>query len=77
MNLRDVPINDKDLQIFIIESTNREREEVEVQKERIYVPVELLKVRCGRLATDNVGIAHEIRPQTMANDPPLLFPTRF
>ncbi len=71
MNLKNVPINDKDLQTFIIERTNREREEVEVQKERIYVPVELLKVRSGRLGTDNVGIAPEIRRQTMANGPPL------
>ncbi len=71
MNLQNVPLNDKDLQIFIIESTNRQREEVEVQKERIYVPVELLKVRSVRLGTDNVGIAHQIRPQTMANGPTL------
>ncbi len=71
LNLRNVPINDEDLPNFMIESTNREREEVEVQKERIYVSVELLKVRSGRQVPDNVGIAHEIRSQTMANGPPL------
>jgi hypothetical protein len=48
---------------FIIQSTDTEREEVEVEKERIYVPVELLKVRSGRLGTDTLGIAHEIRRQ--------------
>jgi hypothetical protein len=71
VNLRNVPINDEDLPNFMIESTNREREEVEVQKERIYVSVELLKVRSGRQVPDNVGIANEIRSQTMANGPPL------
>jgi hypothetical protein len=35
VNLKNVPINDKDLENFMIESTNREREEVEVQNERI------------------------------------------
>jgi BRCT domain type II-containing protein len=35
LNLKNVPINDKDLQNFMIESTNREREEVELQNARI------------------------------------------
>jgi hypothetical protein len=35
VNLRNVPINDEDLPNFMIESTSREREEVEGQNERI------------------------------------------
>jgi hypothetical protein len=38
VNLKNVPINDKDLQNFMIETTNRESEEVEVQNERILSP---------------------------------------
>jgi hypothetical protein len=35
VNLKNVPINHKDLQNFMIESTNRAREEMKVQNERI------------------------------------------
>jgi len=54
-----------------LKAPNRESQEMEVQNERIEVPVELLKIMSGRRGTDNVGIAHEIRSQTMANVPPL------
>ncbi len=69
------PIIGKDLQNFIIESTNRDSDKKSKYKKKgwIYVPLELLKGRSRRLGTDTVGIAHEIRRQTMANGPPLLF----
>ncbi len=51
----------KDLQNFIIESTNRERDKKLKYKKKgwIYVPVEFLIVSSGRLGTDTLGIAHE------------------
>jgi len=70
----------KDLQNFMIESTNRERDKKSKYKKKgceSTSPLNCSKLGLEDAGLDNVGIAHEIRLQTMGNGPPLLFPTRF